>query len=48
MMEQLTVWGGSGQEQCLSMYPNFVLVDNSFGFSYSGPEPEGGKLLFLR
>ena len=40
-MEQLTVWEDFGQAQCLSTVNVIIHLDGSFGFDYSGPEPEG-------
>ena len=43
MTGQLTAWEDFGLVLCLSKC-SFRVANNSFGFKYNGPEPEGRNL----
>ena len=46
MTAQLTTWEDFGLVLCSSKY-YFNVIDESFGFKYNGPEPEGRNLPYL-
>jgi hypothetical protein len=41
MTARLIVWADSGQERCLSSSKPHLITYASFGFNYTGSEPEG-------